>query len=137
MTVLEQAPQLRTGGAAISVWNNGAMAPKRLGVTLESHGRVIDRLEMRSREGYVAAVVDARRLSRSPGIEAGTAGRGELLEHPASQLHPRRIRFDASCVGLDDSGDTPREQDNGGLWLSAELVVTGLWATRSNRAGSP
>jgi FAD-dependent urate hydroxylase len=78
--VLEEADRLRTGGAAIAVWNNGGVALRHLGTELGEHGCVIDSLEMWSSKGRVVGRIDSARLSRQFGIDAVTIPRGELLE---------------------------------------------------------
>ena len=64
VSVVEEAEQLRTGGAAISVWNNGALALERLGTDLTGHGQVIERLEFRSARGNLVAWADTARHSQ-------------------------------------------------------------------------
>ena len=100
VTVVEEAPQLRTGGAVISVWNNGGLALRKLGTELDGHGRVIDRLESWSSKGSRVGWVDAARLNHKFGIDAVTIPRSELVEHLADRLHPGTIRFEAPCEGV-------------------------------------
>jgi FAD-dependent urate hydroxylase len=123
VTVVEEAEQLRTGGAAISVWNNGAMALRRLGTELEGHGQVIERLEFRSPRGNLVGWVDTARLNRQFGIDAVTIPRGELLEHLASALTPGTIRFGAGCRHAHDSGDGAVVELTDGEVFEADLVA--------------
>ena len=123
MTVLEEAPQLRTGGAAISVWNNGGMALWRLRIELDCHGRVIDRLEFWSSKGAHVGWVDAAGLNRKFGIDAVTIPRSELLEQLAARLHSGTIRFGARCEGIHPLGVRAVAKVAGGEDLEADLVV--------------
>lgn len=123
VTLLEEAHQLRTGGAAISLWNNGGMALRRLGTELEGHGRVIDRLESWSSKGSCVGWVDAARLNRKFGIDAVTIPRSEILRHLASRLHPGTIRFGAPCTGVHSLRDGAIAELADGQSLETDLVV--------------
>jgi FAD-dependent urate hydroxylase len=123
VTVVEEAPELRTGGAAISVWNNGGLALRNLGTELDGHGRVIDRLEFWSSKGSCVGRVDAARLNRSFGIDAVTIPRSELLEHLADRLRPGTIRFGAPCEGVHSLGDGAAVELAGGESVGADVVV--------------
>lgn len=123
VTVLEEAPQLRTGGAAISVWNNGGLALRRLGTELDGHGRVIDRLESWSSKGSRVGWVDTARLNRKFGIDAVTIPRREILEHLAGLLHPGTIRFGTRCDGAHAWRDRAVAEVAGGEGLEVDLVV--------------
>lgn len=123
VAVVEEAPQLRIGGAAISVWNNGGLALRKLGTELDGHGRVIDRLESWSSKGSCVGWVDAARLNHKFGIDAVTIPRSELLEHLADLLHPGTIRFGTPCEGVHSLGDRADAELAGGECLAADLVV--------------
>jgi FAD-dependent urate hydroxylase len=123
VTVVEEAPQLRIGGAAISVWNNGALALRKLGIELDGHGRVIERLESWSSKGSCVGWVDAARLNHKFGIEAVTIPRSELLEHLADRLRPGTIRFGAPCEGIQSFPNRAAVELAGGEDLEADLVV--------------
>jgi FAD-dependent urate hydroxylase len=123
VTVLEEAPQLRSGGAAISVWNNGGMALRQLGIELDGHGRVIDGLEFWSSRGRRVGWVDVASLNRKFGINAVTIPRSELLELLAARLHPGTVRFGARCEGVHRLRDRAVTKVAGGEDLEADLVV--------------
>jgi FAD-dependent urate hydroxylase len=121
--VLEEAGALRTGGAAISVWHNGAMALRHLGVERGDHGRVIDRLELWSAKGNQLGWVDAARLSRRHGIDAVTIGRGELLTLLADRVAPGTIQFGTAVVGVENRDRAAGIELGNGMSESADLVV--------------
>ncbi len=123
VTVLEETPELRTGGAAISVWNNGGLALRCLGIELGDQGRVIERLESWSSKGSCVGWVDAARLNRKFGIDAVTIPRSEILKHLADRLHPGTIRFGACCIGVRSLPDRAVAELPGGEGLEADLVV--------------
>jgi FAD-dependent urate hydroxylase len=112
VVVIEEAPALRTSGAAISIWFNGAAALNRLGVSLDGLGARIDRLEQRTVEGRVMFDLDAARLARRFGVAAVTVPRRRLLERLAIDLDRdlwfgRGVRSvrpgdGRAVVGLDD-----------------------------------
>lgn len=123
VTVLEASPELRTGGAAISVWNNGGLALRRLGVELEGHGRVIEQLESWSSKGSCVGRVDAARLNRTFGVDAVAIPRGEILQQLAAGLHPGTIRFGACCSSVRLLADRAEARLADGERLEADLVV--------------
>jgi FAD-dependent urate hydroxylase len=123
VTVLEEASELRTGGAAISVWNNGGLALRRLGTELDGHGRVIDRLESWSSKRSRVGWVDAAHLNRKFGVDAVTIPRSDILVHLADRLHPGTVRFGARCKGVRSSHDRAVAELAGGVDLEADLVV--------------
>jgi FAD-dependent urate hydroxylase len=123
VTVLEESGALRTGGAALAVWNNGGMALRSLGVELYPHGRVIEVLELRSSKGRVVGRIDAAHLSQTFGIDAVTIARGELLQLLADQLKPGTVRFDAACRCARDGVDVAQVQLREGACIDADLVV--------------
>jgi FAD-dependent urate hydroxylase len=123
VTVLEAAPQLRTGGAAISLWHNGALALQHLGGDVGNHGCAIDALELCSAKGGVVGRIDAAALSRSIGVTAVTISRGELLEQLAAQLEPGTIRFASPCRGVIGTVGGAIAEVAGAAPLEADLVV--------------
>ncbi|HEY1831169.1 MAG TPA: FAD-dependent oxidoreductase [Acidimicrobiales bacterium] len=121
--VLEEAPTLRTGGAAIAIWHNGAVALRQLGIDLSRHGQVINRLELWSAKGNQVGWVDAARLSGKFGIDAVTIGRGELLTHLADSVKPGTIKFGAPAVRAGNRPDSAVIEMGDGTMASGELVV--------------
>jgi 2-polyprenyl-6-methoxyphenol hydroxylase-like FAD-dependent oxidoreductase len=121
--VVEEAASLRLSGAAVSIWSNGAAALKGLGISLDSAGRRIDRLQVRSATGRLFFDVDATRLSVRFGVNSVTLPRRRLLEELANGLPERTIRFGARCRMIHDSGSEPAVELTNGALLECDAVV--------------
>jgi FAD-dependent urate hydroxylase len=93
VTVFEQAPQLRHGGAAVTLWSNGTGVLSELGVSLEGAGAPIDALESRDHRGKLLVTVDVAQAAaryRHPHI---CLPRTELLTRLAAGLPPDTLVF--------------------------------------------
>jgi FAD-dependent urate hydroxylase len=103
--VLEAAPGLREGGAAVTIYSNGAAALARLGAPLpDDIGGTIDHLEIRSATGAVTMRTDMRVMHRKTGFPVVTVPRHELIEHLAARLPGGVIRFDTAVTEVDGDG---------------------------------
>jgi FAD-dependent urate hydroxylase len=122
VVIIEEAPALRTSGAAVSIWFNGAAALSKLGVSLDGLGTRIDRLEQRTVEGRVMFDLDAARLARRFGVAAVTVPRRRLLERLATDLD-RYLWFGRGVRSV-RSGDRGAavELDDGEV-VDADLVI--------------
>ena len=103
--VLEAAPGLREGGAAVTIYSNGAAALAGLGVPLpDDIGGAIDHLEIRSAAGVVTMRTDMRVMRRKTGFPVVTVQRNKLIEHLAARLPAGVIRFDTAVTEVDSNG---------------------------------
>jgi FAD-dependent urate hydroxylase len=123
VTVLEEADELRTGGAAIAIWHNGAVALARMGHQMGQHGRVIDRLEIRTPTGRRVGWVDSARMTRRFGVAAVTLARSELLDSLAGELRPGTVRFGSPCRGVREVADHAVVELDEGETVHADLVI--------------
>ncbi|WP_460369143.1 FAD-dependent oxidoreductase, partial [Actinocorallia lasiicapitis] len=92
-TVLERADGLRTGGAGLTVWHNGALCLDRLGISIDGLGNRLDALEVRGAQGRSVAVIDVRALSERMGAPVTMTARAELLRHLHAPLPAGTVRF--------------------------------------------
>lgn len=103
--VLEAAPELREGGAAVTIFSNGAAALAGLGVPLPgSIGGRIDILESRTAAGKRVFAADLTVMRRKTGYPVMTVARDKLLGHLASGLPDRIVEFGRPVVSV--SGGT-------------------------------
>ncbi|HZU73994.1 MAG TPA: FAD-dependent monooxygenase [Acidimicrobiales bacterium] len=123
VVVLEEASALRSSGAAVSIWFNGAAALSMLEVGLSGHGRRIDRLRMLRPDGAVWSEIDAARLASRFGVEARTIARRDLIELLAGRLDPQTVRFAASVRSVRPGQDQATVELDGGETIGADLVV--------------
>jgi FAD-dependent urate hydroxylase len=94
VTVFEQAPELRHGGAAVTLWSNGTGVLEELGVTLTADvGAPIDVLETRDHRGKVLVRLDVARAAARYGHPHVCLPRARLLDLLASDLPAAAITF--------------------------------------------
>jgi glycine/D-amino acid oxidase-like deaminating enzyme len=77
--VLERMPGLGTGGAAVTIFSNGAAALADLGAPLDGIGGVLDELEFCRADGTTLARADLRIMQRRTGFPVVTVPRSAWL----------------------------------------------------------
>jgi FAD-dependent urate hydroxylase len=100
VTVFEQAPGLRAGGAAVTLWSNGTGILGELGVLLDGAGAPIDVLETRDRHGRLLLRVDVAQAAARYGHPHICLPRRRLLERLAGSLPSGVISFSRACTGV-------------------------------------
>lgn len=93
VTVFEQAPELRHGGAAVTLWSNGTGVLSELGVPLDGVGAPIDVLETRDHRGKRLVSIDVARAAARYGHPHICLPRERLLGLLASDLPAGTIAF--------------------------------------------
>ena len=81
--VLERAPDLRTGGAAVTIYSNGAAALAGLGAPLDSFGGRLDILRFQTTAGHPIITADLTVPARRTGFPVTSVPRNALIEHLA------------------------------------------------------
>lgn len=97
VAVFEQAPELRHGGAAVTLWSNGTGVLNDLGVPLEDVGAPIDVLETRDHRGKLLISVDVAQAAARYGHPHICLPRARLLDLLAGDLPPGTIAFDRTA----------------------------------------
>jgi FAD-dependent urate hydroxylase len=116
--LLEQAPSLRGGGAAVTIFSNGAAALSGLGAPLEGIGGVIDELELRAADGANLFRVDLRVLRQRTGFPVVTVPRDRLITHLAQGLPANAVQFDRAVESVTVYADRVDAIDNRGYFSS-------------------
>jgi FAD-dependent urate hydroxylase len=91
--VLERSPDLRTDGAAVTIFSNGAAAAAGLGVPLDGLGGAIETLEFCTPDGRACGRTDLRVLRRRTGFGVATVPRVAILERFAADLTPDTVAY--------------------------------------------
>src|SRR5689334_4962378 len=86
--IFEQAPALRTGGAAVTIFSNGAAALAGLGAPLRDLGGRIDTMRFSTARGAKLFTVDLTVMARATGFPVTTVPRAKLCAHLAAALPP-------------------------------------------------
>ena len=77
--VFEQAPSLRTGGAAVTIFSNGAAAAAGLGAPLAGFGGRLDTLRFDTAAGPAMVTADLTVLARRTGFPVTSVPRDRLM----------------------------------------------------------
>jgi FAD-dependent urate hydroxylase len=81
--VFEQAPEPRAGGAAVTIFSNGAAALAGLGAPLDGFGGRLDALRFDTADGRAVVTADLTVLARRTGFPVTSVPRYRLIEHLA------------------------------------------------------
>jgi FAD-dependent urate hydroxylase len=121
--VLEADPQLRRGGAGISIWPNGHAALRRLGLTLPDAGQRVETLRVLRSDGSPLHALDVADLERRFGFETRLLRRRDLVDHLFAALPDGAVEFGREVCGLQAAGDGMRVRTTAGDPVAAQLVV--------------
>lgn len=103
--VWEEAPGLRRGGAAVTIFNNGNAVLGSLGLSLADIGGRIDELRSYASWGRPIARVDLGVLRRGTGYPVITISRERLIDRLADGLPADLIDFDTPVSAVKVDGD--------------------------------
>ena len=123
VTVFEQAPALRRGGAAVTLWSNGTGILSELKVPLDGVGAPIDVLELRDDHGRLLIRADVARAAAHFGYPHICLPRGRLLERLADGLPPGMICFGRACTGAGQDGESVRAEFADGSTARGDLLI--------------
>jgi FAD-dependent urate hydroxylase len=125
VTVYEQAPELRHGGAAVTLWSNGTGVLSGLGVTLESGvGAPIDVLETRDHRGKLLISIDVAQAAARYGHPHVCLPRTRLLDLLAKDLPAGTITFGrAVTAAREEYGTTIRVTFADGGSADGDLLI--------------
>jgi FAD-dependent urate hydroxylase len=135
--MLEAGDRLRTGGAAVTIYSNGAAALAGLGAPMpEGLGGRIDLLEIRDRADRRVSRMDMSVMRNATGFAVTTVPRDRLIAHLAGGLPPDTIAFGRRVVRAEPTGSVFTADGT----FTAEVVVGAdgaRSAVRTSVLGSP
>jgi FAD-dependent urate hydroxylase len=118
--VLEQAPSLRTGGAAVTIFSNGAAALAGLGAHLAGFGGRLDSLRFDTADGTTVVTADLTVLARRTGFPVTSVPRERLIGHLAQGVP---VEFSHEVVDIEVHPDGIIAIDAMGRRHEADVVV--------------
>jgi FAD-dependent urate hydroxylase len=118
--VLEQAPDLRTGGAAVTIFSNGAAALAGLGAPIRGFGGRLDTLRFDTADGPTMVTADLTVLARRTGFPVTSVPRDRLIEHLAEGVP---VEFSHEVVEVEVHPDGVTVIDAVGQRHEADVVV--------------
>jgi 2-polyprenyl-6-methoxyphenol hydroxylase-like FAD-dependent oxidoreductase len=136
--VFEQASELREVGAGLTIWTNGVVALRGLGLEDEvlALAAINHRTEVRSWRGDLLAAASLDDMSRQLGAPSITMLRGDLLAALASCVDANAIHLNARLVEMveHDDGVTARfadgSQHRGEVLIGADGLHSAVRALR-------
>lgn len=123
VTVFEQAPGLRGGGAAVTLWSNGTGILGELNVKLDGIGAPIDVLEIRDRRGRLVLGIDVAQSAQRYGHPHICLPRERLLERLAAGLPAGTISFGRACTGFEQDSTGVRATFADGTTAEGDLLI--------------
>lgn len=131
--VYERAPEIRTAGTGLIIWNNALQALERLGVKDEfqnqsylTHASLFDQ--------HGSLIVDGQKLPDSL-RSLWVVHRSDLLAILSAKLEAHRITFNANCVRCEPKGDHALVHISDGRSVEADLVIAADGLHSRLRAG--
>jgi len=121
--VLERAPAPRAGGAAVTIFSNGAAAAAGLGVPLDGLGSRIDSLAFLAPGGGQYARADLREQRDRTGYRVATVPRAAILERFAGALPPGAVHFGCDVAGVSVTPGGAVVTGTDGARHAADVVV--------------
>ncbi|MEU8076531.1 NAD(P)/FAD-dependent oxidoreductase [Catellatospora citrea] len=118
--VLEAAPALRTGGAAVTIFSNGAAALAGLGAPLGAFGGRLDVLRFDTAAGATMVTADLAAVARRTGFPVVSTPRARLVEHLARGVD---VEFSRELVDVEVRPDGVTVTDATGDRHVADVVV--------------
>jgi 2-polyprenyl-6-methoxyphenol hydroxylase-like FAD-dependent oxidoreductase len=118
--VFEQAPRLRTGGAGVTIFSNGAAALAGLGVPLGGIGGRLEALRFDTADGRTMVTADLTVLARRTGFPVTSVPRDSLIEHLAQGVP---VEFSREIVDVEVHPDGAIAVDAMGERHEADVVV--------------
>jgi FAD-dependent urate hydroxylase len=123
VVVLDQAPGLRLGGGAITLWCNGTAILGDLGVDLEGTGQRLTTLCLRTASGHQVLEFDLETLAERFGSAARVIPRGSLITLLESGLPEGTVQFGARVAELQADRDGVRVRTQTGQEYSGDFLV--------------
>lgn len=123
VTVCERAPELRTSGAALTLWSNGTGVLAELGVSTEGLGAPLDVLEQRRFDGPRLMTVDCTPAVAKYGHPHISMPRRNLIRRLADGLPEGVLHFSKTCTGITEDAHGVRAEFADGTTRRAGLVV--------------
>ncbi|WP_336216984.1 FAD-dependent monooxygenase [Nonomuraea sp. LPB2021202275-12-8] len=121
--IFEQAPVMRTGGAGLSIFSNGAAVLHDLGVSLDGVGGRFDRIDALTADGRIRLSSDMTHAATRYGFPNKSISRRVLLERLSEGLPGDLITYGASCRSVTQDGDRVTAAFDDGSTSTGDLLI--------------
>ncbi|MFF5213405.1 FAD-dependent monooxygenase [Streptosporangium sp. NPDC000396] len=121
--VYEQAQAMRTGGAGLSIFSNGAAVLNDLGVSLDGVGGRFDRIDALTADGRLRLRSDMAHAAARYGFPSKSVSRRLLLERLSEGLPGDLIRYGTACRSVTQDGDRVTAAFDDGSTATGDLLI--------------
>ncbi|MEV4224618.1 FAD-dependent monooxygenase [Nonomuraea sp. NPDC049725] len=121
--IFERAESMRTGGAGLSIFSNGAAVLHDLGVSLDGAGGRFDRIDAMTSDGRLRLRSDMTHAEARYGFANKSVSRRVVLERLAERLPGDLIRFGTGCRSVTQDADRVTAVFDDGSTATGDLLV--------------
>lgn len=123
VAVFEHAPELRDGGAAVTIWSNGTAALSQLGVSLDPVGRVLHSLRSITDTGRLLWEADLADVTERLGHPTIETPRRLLTGELAAALPPGVLHFGRRCAAVTETPEKVVAEFTDGSRAEGDVLI--------------
>lgn len=139
VTVFDQRNDTRAGGGAVTIWCNGEMVLRQLGVNMDGSGQLLSSVRVMTSGGRRLATLDVTAMVNRLGAPVRMVPRWLLLERLLDGFPADRIRCNRRAVRVVSTLDGVRVEFHEGGSVEGDLVIgaDGLHSVVRDVVGAP
>ncbi|MGV0738168.1 FAD-dependent monooxygenase [Mycobacterium syngnathidarum] len=139
VTVFEQRPEVRAGGGAVTIWSNGDVVLRQLGVDMDGAGQELSTVRVMTSTGRPMTTLDVTAIVNRMGAQVRMVPRRILLERLLEGFPAERVRCSTQVIGVATSGRGVRLDFADGSCADGDLVIgaDGLHSRVREIVGAP
>jgi FAD-dependent urate hydroxylase len=123
VTVVEQRPDMRPGGGAVTIWSNGSTVLDQLGVDMDGAGQLLSTVRIATSTGRPLVNIDIAAIVDRLGGSVRMVPRRVLLDRLLEGFPIERIRCSTRVVGAVSTHDGVRIEFEDGAFADADLLI--------------
>jgi FAD-dependent urate hydroxylase len=138
VTVFERRPDVQAGGGAVTIWPNGAMVLRQLGVDMDGAGQLLSSVRVLTSTGHRLATVDLTTIVDRLGAAVRMVPRRTLLERLLDGFPTDRIQCNTRVVGVVSRHSGVKVEFHDGSSADGDLLIgaDGLHSTVRDVVGA-
>lgn len=139
VSVFERRPDLQPGGGAVTIWPNGSLVLRQLGVDMDGAGQLLSTVRIATSSGRPLANVDVTAIVDRLGGPVRMVPRRVLIDRLLRDFPADRIRCDARLVAVAATPDGIRAEFEDGSSAEGDLLIgaDGLHSKVRDITGGP
>ncbi|MFC4907242.1 FAD-dependent oxidoreductase [Actinomadura gamaensis] len=121
--VFERAAVPRTGGAALTIFGNGAAVLSDLGISLDGVGGLIDRIDARTADGRPRTTMNLAHAAETYGFPTRSISRRQIVDLLSDGLPDGLVRYGMPCVRVEQDAESVTAFFEDGTSATGDLLV--------------